>query len=126
VSSSSLVATVRGRNSSLEFLRVVPASSAIPPAAFASPVMPCMGSGILREMGFAICIHPSEPLTLALTLFADSFEIEVVLVPLPLPKITSDAIVDYCLKKWQKWLIESFREVVKGDVTHMAILKDLE
>jgi hypothetical protein len=41
-------------------------------------------------------------------------------------KITSDAIVDYGLKKSQKWLIESFREVVKGDVTHMAILKDLE
>jgi hypothetical protein len=50
----------------------------------------------------------------------------VVPVPLPLPKITFDAIVDYGLKKSQKWLIESFWEVVKGDVTHMAILKDLE
>jgi hypothetical protein len=30
------------------------------------------------------------------------------------------------LNKPQKWLLESFWEVVKGDVTHMAILKDLE
>jgi hypothetical protein len=61
-SSPSLVAAVHGQNSSPKFLGVVPASLAIPPAASASPVMPSIGSRILREMGFA----PSEPLTSAL------------------------------------------------------------
>ena len=92
---------VRGRNSSPEFLGVVLASL----TASASPVMPSMGSRILREMCFTTGIHPSEPLTSALPSSADSSKIEVVLVPLPSPKITSDAIVDYGLKKSQKWLI---------------------
>jgi hypothetical protein len=100
-SSPSLVAAVRGRNSSPEFLGVVPAFPAIPPADSALPMMPSLGSGILKEMGFAIGIHPSEPLTSALPSSADSSEIEVVPVPLPSPKITSNAIVDYGLKKSQ-------------------------
>jgi hypothetical protein len=50
----------------------------------------------------------------------------VVPAPLSSPTFTSEAIVDSRLRKSQKWLIESFREVVKGDVTHMTILKDLE
>jgi hypothetical protein len=53
------------------------------PAASASPVMPSMGSRILKEMGFTTGIHPSKPLTLALPLSADSFEIEVVLSLFP-------------------------------------------
>jgi hypothetical protein len=100
-SSPSLVAAVRGRNSSSEFLGVVPAFLAIPPADSTSPMMPSLGSGILREMGFVTGIHPSEPLTSALPSSADSSEIEVVPVPLPSPKITSNAIVDYGLKKSQ-------------------------
>jgi hypothetical protein len=97
-----------------------------------------------RELGFATAMrgdrasdfkpvspvhagnHPSDPLTSALPLSVDSSEVKVVSVPLPSPTFTSDASVDSGLKKSQKWLIESFREVVKGDVTHMAILKDLE
>ena len=63
VSFLSLVAAVSGRNSSLEFLGVVPASSVILLEAFASSVMPSVGSGILKELGFATDIHPSEPLT---------------------------------------------------------------
>jgi hypothetical protein len=70
--------------------------------------------------------HPSNPFTSALPLSADSFEVEMVSIPLPSPTFTFDAIVDPSLKKLQKWLIECFREVVKGDVMHMAILKDLE
>ena len=71
-------------------------------------------------------IHPPDHLTSALPSSDDSFEIEVVLVPLPSSTITSEAIADSGLRKSQKWLIESFREVVEGNVTHMAILKDLE
>jgi hypothetical protein len=103
-----------------------------------------LGSEIHKELGFTTAMrgdrasnfklmslvhavnHPSDPLTSALPSFVDSFEVEVVSVPLPSPTFTSDAIVDSGMKKSQKWLIESFREVVKGDVTHMAILKDLE
>ena len=69
-------------------------------------------------------IHPLDHLTSALSSFDDSAEIEVVPVPLPSSTITSKVVADSSLRKSQKWLIESFREVVKGDVMHMAILKD--
>jgi hypothetical protein len=52
--------------------------------------------------------HPSDALTSALPSSADSSKVEVVSVPLPSPTFTSDAIVDFGLKKLQKWLIESF------------------
>jgi hypothetical protein len=76
--------------------------------------------------------HPSDPLTSALPSSTDSSvgvlvaEAEEVSIPLSSLTFTSNAIVDFGLKKSQKWLIESFREVVKDNVTHMAILKDLE
>jgi hypothetical protein len=76
--------------------------------------------------------HPFDPLTSALPSSADSstsvlvVEAEEVFVPHSSPTFTFDAIVDSGLKKSEKWLIESFREVVKDDVTHMAILKDSE
>ncbi|KAE8023676.1 hypothetical protein FH972_009348 [Carpinus fangiana] len=69
---------------------------------------------------------PSDPFTSALTSSANSSEIQVSPVPFPSPTFTSAAIVDSGLNKSQKWLIEYFREVVKGNVTHMAIFKDLE
>jgi hypothetical protein len=73
--SPSLVAAVYGWNSSPKFIGVVPTSPAIPLAAYASLVMPSMGSRILREMGFATGIHPVEPFTSTLPSSADSSEI---------------------------------------------------
>jgi hypothetical protein len=50
----------------------------------------------------------SDSITSALPSSADSFEIEVIHVPLPSSTSNSEAIVESGFNKSQKWLIESF------------------